>query len=76
MEITEIGEPQSCGECIFQEIIDSSSSSSCRFYPRYKNIPYPMHRSSIMKPAFCRIKKIVVYEEPWNKTWGVPDGKD
>jgi hypothetical protein len=71
MEVTEIGKPQSCGECIFQVI--SGSSSTCRFYPKYKNIPYPMLRSSIMKPAFCRITKIVVYEEPWNNTWGMPE---
>jgi hypothetical protein len=73
METTEIGQPQHCGECIFQEI--SGSGSTCRFYPRYKNTPYPAGRSSIMKPAFCRIKKIVIYEEPWKEAWGMPDNK-
>lgn len=73
MEITEIGKPQSCGGCIFQE--SSGPHSVCRFYPKYKNIPFPMGRNSVMKPAFCRIKKIVVYEEPWKETWGMPDNK-
>jgi hypothetical protein len=71
MEITEIAKPQSCGECIFQE--KNGSFSTCRFYPKYKNIPYPMARSSIMKPAFCWIAKIVVYEESRKETSGMPD---
>jgi len=73
METTEIGEPQYCGECIFQEI--NGSFSVCRFYPKYRNLPYPTGHSSIMKPAFCRIKKILVYEDPLKETWGGFDNR-
>lgn len=74
MEETEIGPPQLCVDCIFQELIDSIST--CRFYPKYKKIPFPMARSPITKPSFCRIKKIVVYEDLPETTWGAPDTRD
>ena len=61
MEETEIAPPQACFDCIFQEILDNIAT--CRFYPKYKKIPYPLTRSLLTKPAFCRIKKVVVYEE-------------
>ena len=75
MEETEIGAPQSCADCIFQEITDRISS--CRFYPKYKKTPFPLGRSPLVKPAFCRIKKIVVYEQPSQEaTWGGSDIRD
>jgi len=74
MEETEIGPPEVCVGCIFQQLIDGISS--CRFYPKYKKIPFPLAHSPTAKPAFCRIKKIVVYEEPAKAIWGEPDSRD
>ena len=71
MEETEIAPPKFCADCIFQEIF--GSLCTCRFYPKYKKTAFPLGRSPLTKPAFCRIKKIVVYEEPLGETW---DGSD
>jgi hypothetical protein len=60
-------------DCIFNETLHSYVS--CRFYPRFKNIPFPLGQSFAGKPAFCQIKKIVVYEEPSNESWPEPDIK-
>jgi hypothetical protein len=62
MRETEISEPQACSDCIFQDIF--SSIRSCRFYPKYTGLPFTLGQNPLMKPTFCRIKKIVVYEEP------------
>jgi hypothetical protein len=66
MEKTKIGVAQSCADCIFQEIIDAIYT--CKFYPNYKKLPFPLGRSPLAKPSFCRIKKIAVYEEPADST--------
>ena len=74
MEETVIRAPQLCVDCIFQGIIDATFC--CKFYHKYKKIPFPMGRTPLTKPAFCRIKKIVVYEESPKATWGGPDSRD
>lgn len=37
---------------------------TCKFYPKYKKIIFPLGCSPLSKPAFCRIKRTLVYEEP------------
>jgi hypothetical protein len=74
METTEIDASLLCADCVFHE--NTGVSPTCRFYPKYKNIAFPLSRSPIMKPGYCRIKKIVVYEELPEETRGVPDVRD
>jgi len=73
MEETIIGGPKRCINCIFNDIVQDILT--CRFYPKYKKIPFPLFRDSSEKPAFCRIKNIMVYEEPLEETWGSPEHK-
>jgi len=74
METTEINAPLLCVDCIFHE--NSGVPPTCRFYPKHKDIAFPLSRSPIMKPGYCRIKKIVVYEELPEETCGRPDAGD
>jgi len=73
METTEIGAPKLCVDCVFHET--GSLSGICRYYPKYKEIVFPRGRTSIVRPAFCRITKIVVFETPLEETWGGIDIK-
>jgi len=74
MEETEIDAPKFCADCVFQETF--RNIYTCKFYPKYKKLPFPMDQSPLTKPAFCRIRKIVVYEEPHDATWRAPDIRD
>jgi hypothetical protein len=73
MKETMIGVPKRCKGCIFNDIVQEILT--CRFYPKYTKIPLPLFRDSPQKPPFCRIKYIVVYEEPLEETWGSPEHK-
>jgi hypothetical protein len=74
MEETEIDAPRFCQDCVFQEVL--GAIFTCKFYAKYKKLLFPMDQSPLTKPDFCRIRKIVVYEESREATWGGPDIRD
>lgn len=74
MDTTEIEAPRRCVDCIFFEGFEFHKA--CQFYPKYKKVEFPRHRTGFVKPAFCQITKIVVYEKSLEETWGGPDIRD
>jgi superfamily II DNA/RNA helicase len=59
---TVIEAPLNCNECIFVEHIDKVGRT-CRFQTKYKGKSIPAFTPSNKKPEFCKIQKIIVYEE-------------
>jgi len=54
-------EPANCDNCLLNDYVEGLVF--CRYYPNFKKIPFPLSQSPHSKPAFCKIKALIVHEE-------------